>query len=63
MQQAKIIDVSLSIAVQAARISFKLKLPMVDSLIYTTARVNDAIVWTQDADFKDLEGVKYYKKT
>ena len=69
MQQAKIIDVNSSIAVQSAKLSFEKKIPMADSIIYTTAKVNDAIVWTQDADFlrrsgfpKNLEGVKYFKK-
>lgn len=62
MQQAKVIDVNNTIAIQAARLSFKQKIPMADSLIYITAQQNDAIVWTQDIDFKDLDGVKYFKK-
>jgi uncharacterized protein with PIN domain len=62
MHQAKVIEVSSSIAVQAARFSLEFKMPMADSLIYATARMNDAIVLTQDADFKGLEGVEYYKK-
>lgn len=63
MQQAKVIDVSLSIAIQAAKFSYEQKVPMADSIIYITAKVNEAIVWTQDNDFKDLEGVKYFKKS
>ena len=35
---------------------------MADSLIYITAKQNNAIVWTQDIDFKDLDGIKYFKK-
>jgi predicted nuclease of predicted toxin-antitoxin system len=35
---------------------------MADSIIYTTARMNDLFVWTQDIDFKNLDGVKYNKK-
>lgn len=62
MQQAKIIEVSSSIAIQAAKFSYEYKIPMADSIIYKTARMNEAIVWTQDIDFKDLEGVKYFKK-
>lgn len=62
MQQAKVIDFTPSLAVQAAKFSYDFKLPMADSIIYITAKINDAIVWTQDIDFKDLEGVKYYKK-
>ena len=63
MQQAKVVDVTPSIAIQAAKFSNKFKIPMADSIIYATARMNDSIVWTQDVDFKDLDGVRYHKKT
>ncbi len=62
MQQAKVIEVNSTIAIQAAKFSFEQKMPMADSLIYITAKQNNAIVWTQDVDFKDLDGVKYFKK-
>lgn len=62
MQQAKVVEVNSSIAIQAAKFSFEQKIPMADSLIYITARQNNATVWTQDVDFKDLDGVKYFKK-
>ena len=63
MQQAKVIEVSSSIAIQAAKFSFDKNIPMADSIIYITAKVNEAFVWTQDTDFKNLEGVKYFKKS
>jgi toxin FitB len=63
MQQAKVIDVTPSIAIQAAKFSYEFKIPMADSIIYTTAKMNDSIVWTQDVDFKNLDGVRYNKKT
>ncbi len=62
MQQAKVVEVNTSIAISAAKISYDKNIPMVDSLIYTTARFFNAIVWTQDSDFKDLDGVKFIKK-
>jgi len=62
MQQAKVVEVNSTIAIQAAKFSFEQKIPMTDSLIYITAKQNNAIVWTQDIDFKDLDGVKYFKK-
>jgi len=62
MQQAKVVEVNSTIAIQAAKFSFEQKIPMADSLIYITAKQNNAIVWTQDIDFKDLDGVKYFKK-
>ncbi len=62
MRQAKVIDVTASIAVQAAKLSFEKNIPMADSIIYTTARDNNAIVWTQDIDIKNLEAVKYFAR-
>ncbi len=62
MRQAKVIDVTPSIAMQAAKLSFEKNIPMADSIIYATAKVNDALVWTQDSDFRGLELVKYFAK-
>ncbi len=62
MQQAKVVEVNSTIAIQAAKFSFVQKIPMADSLIYITAKQYNATVWTQDVDFKDLDGVKYFKK-
>ena len=62
MQQAKVVEVNSSIAIQAAKLSIAQKIPMADSLIYTTAQQFKATVWTQDIDFKDLDNVKYFKK-
>ena len=62
MQQSKVIEVSSSIAIQAAKLSYNQKMPMADSIIYITAKQNNGIVWTQDSDFKDLDDVKYFKK-
>ena len=50
------------IAIDAAQFSLGLKLPMADSIILATARTHDATLWTQDAHFKDIEGVKYIQK-
>ena len=62
MNQGNVVNVDLSISLQAAELSSRLKLPMADSLIYITAVLNDAVIFTQDADMKDLPGVKYVKK-
>jgi len=50
------------IAIDAAQISFELKLAMADSIILATARTNAATLWTQDAHFKDIKGVNYVEK-
>ena len=48
-----------NIALEAARISHELHLAMADSIILATAYTNNATLWTQDAHFKGIEGVKY----
>ena len=62
MKQGKIIEIDETLALSAAKLSADLKLPMADSLILATARANEAVLWTQDEHFKDLEGVKYIEK-
>ena len=62
MKQGNIVDLSFEISVQAARFSIDNKIPMADSIIYTTGKIYNAIIWTQDDDFKNLPGVKYFSK-
>ncbi len=63
MQQGKVVDLSQPLALRAAAISHKLKLPLADSIILATARSYGATVWTQDADFEGLDGVRYIPKS
>jgi len=62
MEQGKVITLDSTLAIDAAQYGLKYKLPLADSIIYATARKLDALIWTQDVDFKSLEGVKYYSK-
>jgi len=62
MQEGRVVSLDTATALTAARISADLKLPMADSVILATARAHDAVVWTQDADFDGLPGVKYKAK-
>ena len=62
MQQAVVADVTASIAMSAAQLSAESGLPMADSLILATARAHHAVLWTQDADFEGIEGVRFVKK-
>lgn len=59
MKQGRVVPVTEEIALKAALLSLKHKLPMADSLIYATAQLSGAVVWTQDEDFQDLPDVKY----
>jgi predicted nucleic acid-binding protein len=54
-----IIALSAELAVLAAGLSYELKLPMADSLILATAQAHNAVIWTQDADFRGLPNVKF----
>jgi len=62
MQQARVIDVDSVISLGAVKISFDYKIPMADSIIYSTARLYDATLWTLDSDFEGLPYVRYFKK-
>ena len=55
MQRGRVIEVDLSLALEAATLG----LPLADSLIYATARRHAALLWTQDAHFEGMEGVRY----
>ena len=62
MEQGQVVPLDSSLAMQAARLSVELRLPMADSIILATAYTHDAILWTQDADFSGIDGVRYFQK-
>ena len=62
MQQGQVVPLDASLAMVAARLSHEAKLPMADSLMLATARQFDAVLWTQDADFAGIPGVRYVAK-
>lgn len=62
MQQGVVVELTPPLALEAARTSVTLGLPMADSIILATARTFDATLWTQDADFAAVEGVRYIAK-
>ncbi len=59
MRKGRVVDLDLDTAIDAADLSLERRLPALDSIVYATARAHDAILWTQDAHFDGLEGVKY----
>jgi toxin FitB len=62
MSLGLIAELTQEISVNAAHLSFELQIAMADSIILATTRSYKATLWTQDADFKGLEGVKYIQK-
>jgi toxin FitB len=59
MQQGEVVDLTAPLAMEAARVSVELNLPMADAIILATALDRGATLWTQDADFEAIAGVKY----
>lgn len=62
MEQGTVAVLDTAIALSAAKFGSEHKLPLADSIILATARAHGAILWTQDADFKGIDGVKYFPK-
>jgi predicted nucleic acid-binding protein len=61
MQSGEVIDLTSTIALHAAKISFDMRIPMADSVMLAIAKENKALLWTQNADFENLEDVRYIK--
>ena len=62
MQQGQVIDLDATMSLIAARLGIDSKLPLADSVVLATARCHDAVLWTQDSDFKGLAKVRYRAK-
>ncbi|MDR0517129.1 MAG: type II toxin-antitoxin system VapC family toxin, partial [Fibromonadaceae bacterium] len=62
MKIGKIIDINSEIAALASDIGKRYKLPMADSIIYATAKIYNAEIYTQDSHFENLENVHYFVK-
>ena len=58
MCRGRVIDIDLA----TVRRAIAFNLPLADSLIYATAQLHKATLWTQDAHFDGLPGVKYFEK-
>jgi len=62
MQMAVVAELSDTLAVEASKLARSHKLAMADAIIYATAQAHEAELWTQDADFQNLPGVRYFPK-
>ena len=62
MRSGIVIPIDEAIAIAAADLSIKHKLPFADSLIYATTLAHNATLWTQDDDFEGLPNVRYFPK-
>lgn len=62
MQKGQVISLDAKLAIAASKLSLLHRLPMADAVILATAREHGAILWTQDAHFREIPGVRYYPK-
>ena len=62
MQKGRIIDLTQSLAIEASKLRRHYNLPMAASIILATAKTHDGTVWTQDADFMNVESVHYFAR-
>ena len=58
MLHGRIVEVDVTLALEAGQ----LDLPLADSLVYAAALRAGATLWTQDADFDGVAGVKYFPR-
>ena len=62
MQQSTVVELDAALALHAAALGLRHKLPMADSVVYATAQAGGAVVWTQDKGFDGLSGVRFWPK-
>lgn len=62
LKQGRVVGVDEAVALYAGKLSLERKLPMADALIYATAVLNEATVYTQDGHFEGLAQVRYFAK-
>ena len=62
MQKGTVVDLTVSLAIAAAKLSLEHDLPMADSIIFATAQEFGATIWTQDSDFETMNNVKYFPR-
>lgn len=62
MRQGSVVALDADIALAAAHLGLAHRLPQADSVMLATARRYEAALWTQDADFEGIDGVRYVSK-
>ena len=59
MSRGREIPLTAALALAAARLAHEKRLAMADGIIFATAQLTGATLWTQDVDFKGLPDVSY----
>lgn len=61
MRSQRVAPLDDRLALEAVRVAAAYGLAMADSIILATARQFDATLWTQDADFEKIDGVRFVR--
>ena len=62
LHEGQVVELTSATALLAARLGLEHGLPLADAVMLATAREHEATLWTQDADFEGLPGVRYHGK-
>ncbi|MDM7462366.1 type II toxin-antitoxin system VapC family toxin [Tepidimonas taiwanensis] len=62
MRLGRVVDLTDARAVAAAHVAREHNLAMADAVMLSIAREFNATLWTQDADYAGLAGVRYFPK-
>lgn len=62
MRQGRLVGLDGDLALRAASLAHRMKLPLADSVMLATAQAHGAVLWTQDADFEGLDGVRFVRR-
>ncbi len=62
MQRGRMVELTVSLAMEASKLSLRHDLPMADSIILATGQKYNCTIWTQDSDFKGIQNVNYFPK-
>jgi len=63
MRQGEVVALDADLTLAAAHVGVSNRLPLADSVMLATARRYGATLWTQDADFEGIEGVRYVSRS
>ena len=62
MQEGKVVGLDSHLALEAAALGHEEGLALADSIIYATAKLNGALLWTQDEHFSGKPDVRFKPK-
>ena len=62
LHQSQVVALDSGIALSAEPLGVSQKVPLADSIIFAKAKQYGATIWTLDADFSALPGVRYFPR-